>query len=121
MDPRDPETLYVAGMEGTFLQSKDGGRTWRRLGAIPGGMATWVSQSVAEPSVLYAAAGGGVSKSTDGGESWRSVGGGLPNGVSTVVVSPDNPQVVYAGVLRGEEALVYRSDDGGETWETRNG
>ena len=122
VDPRDPKTLYIGGMEGDFLRSEDGGRDWRRLGAIPGGMAMWVSQSAADPDVLYAAAGGGVSKSTDGGESWRQVvGEGLPGGVSTVAVAPDNPQVVYAGVLEGEKALVYRSEDGGDNWEAKNG
>lgn len=108
-------------MEGDFLGSEDGGESWRRIGSIPGGMATWVSQSVADPNVLYAAAGGGVYKSTDGGKSWQQAGEGLPGGVSTVVVAPEDPQVVYAGVLEGEEALVYRSEDGGESWEARNG
>ncbi len=120
VDPRDPETLYVTGTEGAFLRSEDGGKSWSELGTIPGGMATWVSQSLKNPDVLYAA-GGGVSKSTDGGESWRPMDEGLPEGISTVAVAPEDPRVVYAGVLYGTEALVYRSEDGGESWEARNG
>ena len=119
VDPRDSEALYVAGMEGDFYRSEDGGKSWDELGTIPGGMATWVSQSLEDPDILYAA-NGGVAKSTDGGESWRPMDEGLPEGVSTVAVAPDDPRVVYAGVLDGTEARVYRSEDGGESWETRN-
>jgi len=120
VDPRDSETLYVAGMEGGFLKSEDGGKNWSELGTIPGGMAMWVSQSLEDPDVLYAA-NGGVAKSTDGGENWRQTNEGLPENVSTVAVAADDPRFVYAGVLDGTEARVYRSEDGGERWEARHG
>ena len=58
-------------------------------------------------------------RSTDSGESWRPVGGEL-SGFSTVAVSPSDPRIVYAGVLEGDTATVYRSEDGGESWEARN-
>ncbi|HEV2094032.1 MAG TPA: YCF48-related protein [Rubrobacter sp.] len=120
VDPRDSETLYVAGMEGDFYRSEDGGKSWDEVGTIPGGTATWVSQSLEDSNILYAA-GGGVAKSTDGGESWRPMDEGLPKGVSTVAVAPDDKRVVYAGVLDETEALVYRSEDGGGSWEVQNG
>ncbi len=120
VDPRDSETLYVAGMEGGFLRSEDGGASWSELGTIPGGMSMWISQSLEDPDTLYAA-NGGVAKSTDGGESWRPMSEGLPEGVSAVAVAPGDPRIVYAGVLDGTEARVYRSEDGGESWEARNG
>lgn len=115
VDPRRSETLYVAGMEGAFLKSEDGGESWSQPGTIPGGMAMWVSQDRENPETFYAAAGD-VYKSTDGGRSWKPTGEGLPAGVSTVAVAPNQPKVIYAGVLEGEEARVYRSEDGGESW-----
>ena len=78
-----------------------------------------ISQSWEVPDTFYAANGQQVLKSIDGGEGWRPVGEELP-GVSTVAVAPSDPQIIYAGVLEGDTASVYRSDDGGESWEARN-
>ncbi len=119
VDPRDSDTLYLAEMEGGFQQSTDGGESWRQLGTVPGGMVTWISQDRQAPDTFYAAAGE-VSKSTDGGESWQPTGGGLPGGVSVVAVSPSDSRIVYAGVLDGTEAHLFRSEDGGESWEAQN-
>jgi len=79
-----------------------------------------VSESPEDPASFYAASGGAVLKSTDRGESWRQAGEGLPGAVSAVAVAPSDPRVVYAGVLEGETASVYRSEDAGESWEARN-
>lgn len=120
VDPRQPDTLYLAGQDG-FETSEDGGESWRRLGAIPGGMTMSISQDQQEPDTFYAAAGGQVLKSTDGGESWQPTGNeGLPEGVSVVAVSPSDPQLLYAGILDGESARVFRSEDGGENWQAQN-
>ena len=120
VDPRQSDTLYLAGQDG-LESSEDGGQSWRRLGAIPGGMAMSISQDQQEPDTFYAAAGGRVFESTDGGESWQPTGNeGLPEGVSVVAVSPSDPQLLYAGVLDGESARVFRSEDGGESWQAQN-
>lgn len=120
VDPRQPDTLYLAGQDG-FESSEDGGESWRRLGAIPGGMTMTISQDQQESDTFYAAAGGRVLKSTDGGENWQPTANkGLPEGVSVVAVSPSGPQVLYAGMLDGESARVFRSEDGGENWQAQN-
>lgn len=118
VDPRQPDTLYLAGQDG-FESSDDSGESWRRLGAIPGGMTMSISQDRQTPDTFYAA-NGQVLKSDDGGESWRPVGEGLPEGVSVVAVSPSDPQVLYAGMLEGDSAGVFRSEDGGESWQAQN-
>ena len=120
VDPRDSETLYLAAMEGGFQKSTDGGEGWEQAGAIPGGMATWVSQDLENPDTFYAAGGGQAYKSTDEGKTWQSASEGLPGNVSVVAVSPSDPRVVYAAALDGEEALVFRSEDGGESWQPQN-
>ena len=119
VDPRDPGTLYLAG-EGVFLRSTDGGESWEEVGEIPGGMAMSISQDRRNPDTFYAAAGGRVLKSTDGGKSWRPVGEGLPEGVSVVAVAQGDPRIVYAGALAEDGVVLFRSEDGGESWEARN-
>jgi photosystem II stability/assembly factor-like uncharacterized protein len=120
VDPRDLETLYVSSMQGGFRKSTDGGETWQTVSPFPGGgMVMSISQSWEEPDTFFAANGREVLRSTDSGESWRPVGGELP-GVSAVAVASNNPDIVYAGVLEGDTATVYRSEDGGENWEAQN-
>lgn len=120
VDPQDPGNLYLATMEGGFQKSPDSGKSWEQVGTIPGGMTTWISQDRENPDTFYAAGGGRAHKSTDGGKTWQIASEGLPVGVSVVTVSPDDPRIVYASALDGEEALVYRSEDSGESWVAQN-
>ncbi len=118
VDPRQPNRLYMVGEEG-FLSSDDGGKTWQRLGVIPGDMAMSISQDQQEPDTFYAA-NGRVLKSTDGGKSWTAVGEGLPEGISVVAVAPSDSRIVYAGALNESGVVLFRREDGGESWEAVN-
>jgi photosystem II stability/assembly factor-like uncharacterized protein len=120
VDPRGSDTLYVSSMQGGFRKSTDAGESWVTVSPFPGdGMVMSISESWEDPDTFYAANGRQVLMSTDSGESWRPVGGELP-GVSAVAVAPIDPRIIYAGMLEGDTATVYRSEDGGESWEARN-
>ena len=143
--PKDPDTVYVAALGHAFgpnaergvFRSTNGGNTWdkilfksERAGAHD------ISMDPGNPRVLYAAIwqaqryphtlidGGpesGLWKSTDGGDSWVDVTRcpGLPRGVLGkigVAVSPARPERVWA-LVEAEDGALFRSDDGGETWE----
>ena len=78
-----------------------------------------ISQDRQDPDTFYAA-NGRVLKSDNGGESWRPVGEGLPEGVSVVQVAQSDPRIVYAGALSESGVVLFRSEDGGESWEVQN-
>lgn len=145
--PTNPDIAYV-GVQGQIwgpseergvYRTTDGGQTWEqvlRVNAQTG--ATDLRMDPTNPRILYAAmwehgrkpwyilsggTAGGIFKSTDAGDNWEKLGGGLPETIGKigVDVSASNPQRLYAIVeaMPGEGGL-YRSDDGGATWELKN-
>jgi len=67
-------------------------------------------------------AGSGIYKSTDKGKNWKHIG--LPGSqhIGRIVVHPEDPNTVWVASMGGlysdnEERGVYKSIDGGETWE----
>jgi photosystem II stability/assembly factor-like uncharacterized protein len=69
--------------------------------------------SPADPRVMYVAMRDGLFKSTDAGETWKALGKGLKN-LAAVAVNPRKPNEVYASTADG---VIFRSVDGGTTWE----
>ncbi len=91
-----------------------GGRT-RAAAGVPG-----------RPTVLYVGAvNGGVLRSDDAGRTWTPIFDGQPTqSIGDVAVAPSDPNVVYVasgeGLRRPDLSIgdgVYRSADGGKTWE----
>ena len=119
VDPTDPSNLYVAVLNGVAA-SRDGGASWTL--ESEGILRTRISLVAADPidpDTIYAADanGGGTYRTTDGGASWTWLnGGGLPHPwADELVVHPTDPSIVYEIV---DTAEVYRSEDGGTSWET---
>lgn len=105
-----PNGHILAGdMQQGLLESSDGGSTWKsRLRAQLMGLAV----NPSDPKRLVAA-GSGIALSTDAGRSWRSVLD-LPEGVGPLAWSPSDPKLAYAV---GLDRTLYRSTDGGESWQ----
>jgi photosystem II stability/assembly factor-like uncharacterized protein len=130
----DPLTYYVGAASGGLWKSEDGGIRWRAvfddqdthsIGAL--------AVSLSDPQIVWAGTGephirsnvtigDGVYKSTDGGDNWEHMGLDAIGRVSRVVIHPTDPDIVYVGALGHAhgpqpERGVYRTQDGGETWE----
>jgi photosystem II stability/assembly factor-like uncharacterized protein len=100
---------------------------WRLLGPFRAGWSTMAQGIADQPDVYYfGAAGGGVWKTEDSGQTWHSVGDTLPaSSIGALSIAPSNPKVIYVGT--GEVAArydisagsgVYKSSDGGATWNS---
>ena len=147
--PKDPELVYVAVLGNAFgpnaergvYLSSDAGETWEKVlfvsdktGAIE------LEMAPDNPRVLYAgmwtaerkpwtiidgSEEGGVWKSIDGGKKWNKLGGGLPSGLLGrvgIAISPANPKRIWVLQEAKDETKggLYRSDDGGKSWERIN-
>jgi len=103
------------------------GYRWRNLGPDRGGRSIAVTGVRGRPDEAYfGAVGGGLWKTTDRGANWSPVTDFkiTAASVGAVAVSETNPDLVFIGT--GETCIrgnimpgdgVYRSRDGGETWE----
>ena len=144
--PTNPDDVWVAAFGHAFGEHKDrgvyksvdGGEIWKRVltknkkvGAID------LTLDPSNPRILYAAMweayrnfwqissggeGSGLYRSSDGGDTWTEItrNPGLPGGLLGkigVTVSPARPGRVWALVENREAGGLYRSDDGGDTWE----
>ncbi|MFO7169768.1 MAG: glycosyl hydrolase [Chloroflexota bacterium] len=134
-DPRDPAVFYFGSTGGGVWKTTDAGLYWRNVSdgffrrASVGAIA--VAQS--DPNVIYVGMGestirgnvshgDGVYKSTDAGRTWRHLGLEATRNIGKVRVHPENPDIVLVAALGhahgpNPERGVYRSTDGGATWE----
>ena len=130
----EPLLFYMGVTGGGVWRTKNGGSTWENLSdGYFGGSIGAVAVSPSHHNVIYVGGGevtvrGNVSpgtgmyKSSDGGRSWVSIGLKKSQHIPRVRIHPTNPDIVYAAVLGdlfkdSEERGVYKSTDGGTTWE----
>ncbi len=102
-----------------------GGMKWRLIGPFRGGRALAVTGVPSQLNTYYfGAAAGGVWKTMDGGISWDPLfDKQTTSSIGSIAVSNSDPNVIYVGTgeacIRGNISFgdgVYRSNDGGKTW-----
>ena len=110
----------------TYAQSFDG-MQYRNVGPTRGGRVTAVAGTTAAPSTFYlGASGGGVWKTEDYGTTWNNVSDGYFStpSIGDIAVAQNDANIVYVGT--GSDGLrsnvitgkgVYKSTDGGESWQ----
>ncbi len=132
--PSQPKVFYVAQVNGGVWKSTDYGRIWnpifddqdtQSVGAI--------AVAPSDPNIVYVASGeglqrpdlsvgDGIYKSTDAGKTWTHLGLRDGQQIPALAIDPRDPNKVFAAVLghpygANEERGIFRSTDGGETWQ----
>ncbi len=132
--PDEPEHFYFGSVNGGVWETRDAGRTWNPIfDSQPAGSIGAIAVAPSDARVLYVGTGeadmrsdisqgDGMYKSEDGGKSWRHIGLHDTQQIGRVIVHPDNPNIVYVAALghpyaANEQRGVFRSLDGGETWQ----
>ncbi len=103
------------------------GMEFRLIGPFRGGRSTAVTGIPGKPLTFFqGTTGGGMWKTTDAGETWENISDDFfeVSSIGAVEVAASDPNVVYVGTgsagIRGNVQTgrgVYRSTDGGDTWE----
>src|ERR671917_261876 len=134
--PAQPFVYYFGATGGGVWKTTDGGVNWEPLGdgTFKTGSVGAVAVSESDPNVVYVGMGeqtlrgnlshgDGLYKSTDAGKTWRKLPGlDDTRHISRVRVHPRNPDLVYVAAIGhafgpNEQRGVFRSKDGGRTWE----
>ncbi|HEY8598327.1 MAG TPA: glycosyl hydrolase [Thermomicrobiales bacterium] len=133
--PTEPATFYMGSTGGGVWKTEDGGTYWENCSDGFFARASVGALAVAEsdPNVIYAGMGestirsnvshgDGVYKSVDGGRTWAPSGLAATRNIGKVRVHPRDADLVYVAALghahgANPERGVYRSQDGGKTWE----
>jgi len=132
--PSQPNVFYMAQVNGGVWKSDDYGRIWapifdhestQSIGSI--------AVAPSNPNIIYVGSGeglhrpdlsvgNGIYKSTDAGKTWTHLG--LRDGlqIPALAIDPRDPNKIFAAVLGhpygpNEERGVFRSTDGGQTWQ----
>lgn len=121
-----------------MYKSTDAGKSWESIGLEKVGQIGAVEIDPSSPDRVFVAAIGqafepnperGVFRTLNGGKSWEKVFFHSDSiGVSDLEFAPDNAYTIYAGLWQvdrkpwtirsgGTEGGIYKSTDGGDTWE----
>jgi len=134
LHPKNSNIIYAGAAGGGVWKSTDGGifftpifdKYAQSIGSIAvdpvdpdntiwvGTGETWVRNSVS--------IGDGIYKSTDGGTNWKFMGLKNSERISGIKINPNNNKEIYVGVMGAlwsdsDERGVYKSINGGESWE----
>jgi photosystem II stability/assembly factor-like uncharacterized protein len=134
--PDDPHLYYFGATGGGVWKTENAGASWSNISDkyFETGSVGAIAVAPSDPNVIYVGMGeapirgvttshgDGVYKSTDAGETWTHMGLEATRQISAIRVHPRKPDLVYVAAQGNPwgpnpERGVYRSKDGGETWE----
>ena len=134
VDETDTRIIYVATATSGVWKSTNHGTTWEPIFTDQSTASIGdVTLAPSNPNVVWVGTGepqnrqssswgDGVFKSIDGGTTWARKGLQETRHISRIQVHPRNPDVVYVAAVgnlwaESRERGVYKTTDGGDTWD----
>ncbi len=132
--PSQPNVFYIGVNNGGVWKTTDAGRTWKPIfDDQPTGSIGDIAVAPSNPNVLYVGSGEGLQrpdlstgdgmyKSTDAGKTWQHLELREGQQIASIAVDPKDENRLFVAVLGhpygpNEERGVYRSTDGGNTFQ----
>lgn len=132
--PQQPNVFYMGVNNGGAWKTTDYGRTWVPIfDDQPTGSVGDIAVAPSNPNIVYVgcgegiqrpdlSVGDGVYKSTDAGKTWTHLGFKDAQQIGGLAIDQTNENKVFVAALGhpygpNEERGVYRTTDGGKTWE----
>jgi photosystem II stability/assembly factor-like uncharacterized protein len=132
--PQQPNVFYIGVNNGGVWKTTDYGRTWFPIfDDQPTGSIGDVAVAASNPDVIYVGSGeglqrpdlsvgDGIYKSMDAGKTWTHLGLNDALQIGGLAIDPTNENKVFVAALGhpygpNTERGVYRTTDGGKTWE----
>ncbi len=118
------KTVLVGTVGQGIMRSGDGGESWGRVGITSGLHSDALVRDLANhpnrPGIVFAGTDKGLYRSEDAGMNWRMVDTPMSgSSVWAVTVDSADPNLMFAGTGTPNPCGVFRSTDGGKTWEKR--
>ena len=117
-------SILVGTVGQGIMRSPDGGQTWQRAGVNQGiyqnAMVRALVSHPENPETVFAGTDKGLYRSEDSGANWAPVDCAIgQRAVFVISFDPARPDVMYAGTGTPDPVEIYRSADGGASWEKR--
>jgi photosystem II stability/assembly factor-like uncharacterized protein len=122
-DPANPTHVLLGTSAGQLFLSQDGGNSWNLFAHLGPGDDYVLDHIIFDPAhsatiyvagwSLYNADEGDVFRSDDGGRTWRTLKAVHGKSIRALAMAPSDPNTLVIGALDG----VFRTRNGGETWE----
>lgn len=133
---KHPNIFYMGSTGGGVWKTEDYGIHWNNIsdGFFKTGTVGAIAVSESDPNVVIVgmgehaargvmtSMGDGVYKSEDSGVTWKHIGLDFSRHISNIEIHPSNPDIFFVAVQGAQygsskERGIYKTLDGGKTWE----
>jgi photosystem II stability/assembly factor-like uncharacterized protein len=121
-DAHNPDHILLGTSTGQMFSSNDGGTTWTRLARLGGDdyVIDHISVDPEDANRMFVSTWSAANQQTgeifrtrDGGATWQTLPAMHGKSIRAMAMYKANPRILVAGALDG----VYRTNNGGDSWE----